>query len=52
MGKHTHFSAVHAVGFFFIILVMGTLWRLASAHMTVSERPLFQNIGKAMAFQY
>ena len=52
MGKHTHFSAVHAVGFFFIILVMGSLWRLASAHLATSQRPYLAQLGQAMAFQY
>ena len=52
MTKHTHFSAVHAVGFFFVIIVMGTLWRLLSAHFVDSQNPTLQSVGKAMAFQY
>jgi hypothetical protein len=49
---HTHFSAVHAVGFFFCIIILGTLWRLTASHLTASDRPLLEHIGKAMAFQY
>lgn len=49
---HTHFSAIHAVGFFFCIVILGTLWRLAAAHLVNSDRPLLEHIGKAMAFQY
>ena len=49
---HTHFSAVHAVGFFMCIVVLGTLWRLIAAHFAASDRPLLEHIGNAMAFQY
>lgn len=49
---HTHFSAIHAVGFFLSVVVLGTLWRLISATLVASNRPALSNLGTAMAFQY
>jgi hypothetical protein len=49
---HSHFSAIHAAGIFLAVLVWGTLWRLAAAHMVASNNPTLQYVGQAMAFQY
>lgn len=49
---HTHFSAMSALAAFFAVLLLGTLWRLASAHLTASRNVTAARIGMAMAFQY
>lgn len=49
---HTHFSFMNAVGVFLAVLVIGTLWRLITAHLVVSSNPYAQWAGKAMAFQF
>ena len=49
---HTHFSAIHAFGFFLAVIIVGTLWRLVAAYLANSNRPTLEHIGKAMAFQY
>lgn len=49
---HTHFSAITALGIFLAVLVWGSLWRLASAHMVATNNPMLNSIGQAMAFQY
>lgn len=52
MGKHTHFSAMSALGIFLVVLIVGTAWRLASARLASSNRVELQNIAAAMHFQY
>lgn len=49
---HAHFSAVAAAGVFLAVLVWGTVWRLAAAHLVASNNASLQHIGKAMSFQY
>lgn len=49
---HTHFSAISALSTFLAVVFLGTIWRLASAHLTASHNPTFQRLGMAMAFQY
>lgn len=49
---HTHFSAMAALNIFLAVLIVGTLWRLASYHMVASKNDSVQHIGKAMGFQY
>lgn len=49
---HAHFSAVAAAGVFLAVLVWGTFWRLAAAHLCASSNTSLQHLGKAMAFQY
>lgn len=47
---HWHFSAPHGWMAFLSVLVLGTLWRLMAAHLTV--KPATCKFGQAMAFQY
>lgn len=49
---HTHFSAISALGVFLVVLMVGTLWRLASWRLSASDRIELKNLGTAMAFQY
>lgn len=49
---HTHFSALSALGVFLVVLVLGTVWRLASHRLMASPRAELQNLGKGMAYQY
>lgn len=49
---HTHFSAINAAGIFLAVLIFGTLWRLMASHLAASNNPRFNNLGKAMSFQY
>lgn len=49
---HTHFGVLVIGGTFLGVLLMGTLWRLAAAHMAVSNNPTAQAVAKAMAVQY
>lgn len=49
---HAHFSALHAINVFLAILLLGTLWRLASLHLLASSSPMWQHVGAGMAFQY
>lgn len=49
---HTHFSAMTALNVFLSVVVVGTLWRLASLHLAASSNESVQHLGKAMAFQY
>lgn len=51
-GKHTHFSAVSALGVFLVVLIVGTAWRLGAYRLAASNRPELRNLGAAMAFQY
>lgn len=51
-GKHTHFSAVNAIGIFLVVLIVGSAWRLVAYRLAASDRPLARNLGGAMAFQY
>jgi hypothetical protein len=37
---------------FFAVLIMGTLWRLASYHFIASKQPHLNHLGQAMATQY
>ena len=49
---HTHFSAVTAFQTFLAVLIVGTVWRLASLHLTASPNPRVSQAGQAMSFQY
>lgn len=49
---HTHFSAMAALNIFLAVLIVGTLWRLASYHMVASQNDSVSHIGRAMGFQY
>ena len=49
---HTHFSFMSAAQVFLSVLVIGTLWRLASYHLVASDNPSIAHVGKAMGFQY
>ena len=49
---HSHFSALTALNVFLAVLMVGTLWRLASYRLAASPRAEFRNLGTAMAFQY
>jgi hypothetical protein len=49
---HTHFSAVAATSVFLVVLVLGSVWRLAALHLAASDKPQLRNLGLAMAFQY
>jgi hypothetical protein len=49
---HVHLSAIHLVGVFLGVLMIGTLWRLASAHLAASTNPYLQLAGRIGAFQY
>lgn len=41
-----------AAAIFLVVLAFGTLWRLASQHLAVSDNPSLQNLGRAMSYQY
>jgi hypothetical protein len=41
-----------ALHVFIAVLVLGTLWRLLSAHAMASPNPHVQHAGRAMSFQY
>lgn len=43
---HVHTSALQAVLIFAMVLLIGTVWRVVSAHKSESA------VGKAMAFMY
>lgn len=40
------------VHIFVAVLIMGTLWRLASYHFIASPQPHLNHLGQAMATQY
>jgi hypothetical protein len=41
-----------ALHIFLIVLVLGTGWKLAALHLTVSSNAQVSHLGKAMLFQY
>lgn len=41
-----------ALHVFLIVLVFGTLWRLASFHLIASANPNLQHLGKGMTIQF
>lgn len=49
---HSHFSGLNALNVFLAVLMVGTLWRLASYRLAASPRTELRNLGTAMAFQY
>lgn len=49
---HTHFSATAAAGAFLSVVLLGTLWRLVSAHLAASSNTTLATTGAAMAAQY
>lgn len=49
---HTHFSAMHAVNVFIGVLIIGSVWRLATYHLAAANSPAARNLGAAMSFQY
>ena len=48
----TGFNAMVALNTFLAVLIVGTAWRLISAHLMSSGNTTGTNIGRAMAFQY
>jgi hypothetical protein len=40
------------VHIFMAVLIMGTLWRLASYHFIASKQPHLNHLGQAMATQF
>lgn len=49
---HTHFSLMSAAQVFLSVLVIGTLWRLATLHFVASKNDQVSHLGKAMGFQF
>lgn len=49
---HAHFSGLNAINTFLAVLVVGTVWRLASYRLAAADKAEFRNLGQAMAFQY
>jgi hypothetical protein len=49
---HTHFSPMAAANVFLGVLIIGTLWRIATLHAVASGNSAVSNLGKAMSFQY
>lgn len=50
---HSHVgSALHAVGFFISIAILGTLWRLIALHLMATSNRTAQKVGTVMLFQY
>lgn len=41
-----------ALHIFLVVLILGTGWRLTSAHLIASQRTWVQHLGKAMSVQY
>lgn len=41
-----------SLNIFLAVLIMGTLWRLASQHLVASESEGVSHLGRAMAYQY
>lgn len=48
----TGFNALVALNTFLAVLIVGTVWRLLSAHLITSGNPAAANLGRAMSFQY
>ena len=46
------FNMRDALVVFLAVLAWGTLWRLASAHLTVNSNTQLAHLGEAMAYQY
>ncbi len=46
------FNAAVALNTFLAVLIVGTVWRLASLHAVASSNALVRTLGQAMAFQY
>lgn len=49
---HTHFSVMSAANIFLSVVVIGTVWRLASYHLVASKNEQLSHLGKAMGFQF
>jgi hypothetical protein len=49
---HTHFSVMSAANVFLSVLVIGTLWKLATLHLVASDNESVSHLGKAMGFQF
>lgn len=49
---HVHLSALEAMETFLYVILMGFLWRLASAHLAQSDNETASAFGKAMATIY
>jgi len=49
---HVHVSALSAFALFLQVIIMGFLWRLASAHLAKSENAVLSSLGKAGAQLY
>jgi hypothetical protein len=49
---HHHASALHLITIFLGVVLIGTFWRLAAAHLAISKNGTARQAGRAMAFQY
>jgi hypothetical protein len=45
-------NSATALHVFLAVLIMGTLWRLASYHAVASNNETVAHLGRAMAFQF
>jgi hypothetical protein len=45
-------NSATALHVFLAVLIMGTLWRLASYHAVASSNETVAHLGRAMAFQF
>lgn len=45
-------NSATALHVFLAVLIMGTLWRLASYHAVASSNDTVAHLGRAMAFQF
>ncbi len=52
MNVHTHFSFMSAATAFLGVVIIGSLWRVASLHLIASRNEQVQHLGKAMSLQY
>jgi hypothetical protein len=49
---HAHFGALGAAQAFLAVLILGTLWRLLTAHAAASSHQGLVHFAQAAAFQY
>jgi hypothetical protein len=51
--QHTHFSALNALFIFGVVVIVGTLWKLAALHLLATDPTgTAGRVGKIMLFQY
>jgi len=51
-AEHVHSSTLSAVNTFLAVIVVGGLWRVASAELVDSDNPWLEATGKAMSYVY